>query len=303
MNNDRCHGNLRSLLRQEWTALNKLHRYQPLDYIKDYFGVKIALYFAWLGFYTHTLLFASVVGCLCFFYSVLSLPTHIPSKEICSGTFNVTMCPICDHSGEHSCGYWYLGETCLHSKAAYLFDNSTTVFFAMFMSLWAALFLETWKRYSAEITHRWDLTGFDHQEEHPRPQYFARLAHITTKRVRDIISLCYYLIELTIVHLFAGECCDSDVGASGAILAKQVPCRPPVRFADLIPRLSGPCGSLWCHSLPNVSSSIALYPPRQYGDDQRFTHHNSDGRFHQLVLHYALQPPLRTVRRVEFPAR
>ena len=93
------------------------------------------------------------------------------------------MCPICDHSGEHSCGYWHLGETCLHSKAAYLFDNPTTVFFAVFMSLWAALFLEMWKRYSAEITHRWDLTGFDHQEEHPRPQYFARLAHITAKKV------------------------------------------------------------------------------------------------------------------------
>jgi anoctamin-1 len=199
MNNDRCHGNLRSLLRQEWTALNKLHRYQPLDYIKDYFGVKIALYFAWLGFYTHTLLFASVVGCLCFFYSVLSLPAHIPSREICSGTFNVTMCPICDHSGEHSCGYWYLGETCLHSKAAYLFDNSTTVFFAVFMSLWAALFLEMWKRYSAEITHRWDLTGFDHQEEHPRPQYFARLAHITTKRVRRIVSYANLIVFTKLV--------------------------------------------------------------------------------------------------------
>lgn len=38
------------------------------------------------------------------------------------------------------------------------------------------MFLEMWKRYSAEITHRWDLTGFDAQEESPRPQYLARLA-------------------------------------------------------------------------------------------------------------------------------
>lgn len=32
--------------------------------------------------------------------------------------------------------------------------------FPIFLIL-AALFLELWKRYSAEITHRWDLTGFD----------------------------------------------------------------------------------------------------------------------------------------------
>lgn len=37
----------------------------------------------------------------------------------------------------------------------------------------ATLFLELWKRYSAEITHRWDLTGFDLHEEHPRPKYLG----------------------------------------------------------------------------------------------------------------------------------
>lgn len=47
----------------------------------------------------------------------------------------------------------------------------------------ATLFLELWKRYSAEITHRWDLTGFDIHEEHPRPQYLARLAHIKKVRI------------------------------------------------------------------------------------------------------------------------
>jgi anoctamin-1 len=43
------------------------------------------------------------------------------------------------------------------------------------------MFLELWKRYSAEITHRWDLTGFDIQEEHSRPQYLARLKNVNRK--------------------------------------------------------------------------------------------------------------------------
>ena len=52
----------------------------------------------------------------------------------------------------------------------------------------AACFLELWKRYSAEMTHRWDLTGFDVYEEHPRPQYLARLAHVKRTQVYD--SIC-----------------------------------------------------------------------------------------------------------------
>lgn len=55
------------------------------------------------------------------------------------------------------------------------------------MSFWAALFLEHWKRYSAEITHRWDLTGFDVHEEHPRPQYLARLKPIQ-KEKQDYVT-------------------------------------------------------------------------------------------------------------------
>ena len=50
-----------------------------------------------------------------------------------------------------------LKETCLHSKIMYLFDNDTTVIFAIFMSFWTALFLEFWKRYSAEVAHRWQV--------------------------------------------------------------------------------------------------------------------------------------------------
>lgn len=44
--------------------------------------------------------------------------------------------------------------------------------------------MELWKRYSAEMTHRWDLTGFDTREEQPRPQYLARLEKFKLKKRR-----------------------------------------------------------------------------------------------------------------------
>ncbi|XP_046423271.1 anoctamin-4-like isoform X1 [Neodiprion fabricii] len=173
---------MRSLLYTEWASVKKcLHR-QPLDYVKDYFGIKIGLYFAWLGFYTQMLIPASIVGLLCFLYSCLTLYSNKPSEDICSGNLSLKMCPLCDKL----CDYWDLKDTCFHARVTYLFDNSATVFFAVFMSFWATMFLELWKRYSAEITHRWDLTRFDIKEEHPRPQYLARLAHVKKQRTHVI---------------------------------------------------------------------------------------------------------------------
>lgn len=65
--------------------------------------------------------------------------------------------------------------------------QSVIVIFIVYFLL-ATLFLELWKRYSAKITHRWDLTGSDAQEEHPRPQYLARLAHIKKKSLNIITN-------------------------------------------------------------------------------------------------------------------
>ncbi|CAG9825058.1 unnamed protein product [Phaedon cochleariae] len=180
----RVPGSTRNLLYKEWAAIRKWYRYQPLDYVKEYFGVKIGLYFAWLGFYTHMLVPAALVGVICFIYSCLTLYRNTPSEDICNGKIIEKMCPLCDVW----CDYWDINESCVHARITYLFDNATTVFFAIFMSIWATLFLEMWKRYSAEITHRWDLTGFDIQEEHPRPQYLARLAHIKQKQVNVITN-------------------------------------------------------------------------------------------------------------------
>lgn len=40
---------LRQILFAYWAQWSCWRRYQPLDHIREYFGEKIALYFAWLG--------------------------------------------------------------------------------------------------------------------------------------------------------------------------------------------------------------------------------------------------------------
>lgn len=82
---------MRHLLYTRWATVRKWYRYQPLDYIKEYFGVKIGLYFAWLGYYTYMLLLASVVGIACFTYSWLTIDANkarynaVRIMDACSG--------------------------------------------------------------------------------------------------------------------------------------------------------------------------------------------------------------------------
>ena len=137
----------------------------------------MGLYFAWLGYYTAMLIPPSLVGITCFLYGLATYTTDTIPQDICSGPqASIVMCPACDTF----CDTWSLDTACDMSKAKHMFDNASTVFFAVFMSLWAVVFLELWKRYSAEICHRWDVHGDDPEEELPRPQYLHQLRGVQT---------------------------------------------------------------------------------------------------------------------------
>ncbi|KAI5725304.1 hypothetical protein M8J77_013668 [Diaphorina citri] len=176
---------LRYSLYKEWAHLRNWIKNQPADQIKEYLGVKCAFYFVWLGFYTHMLIPASILGLTVFLYGVFTLNNDSLSRDICNKTLNIIMCPLCDRT----CDYWKLSDTCKSARVTYLFDNTFSVIFAFLMSIWAVLFLESWKRYSAAITHRWGLTHFTLEAEHPRPSYLARLSHLKrTKTIMNIIT-------------------------------------------------------------------------------------------------------------------
>jgi len=190
------------------------------------------------------------------------------------------------------CDYWHLSETCLQSRDANLFHNSTTVFFAIFMSFWAVLFLEMWKRYSAEITHRWDLTGFDTQEEHPRPQYLARLTHVTSKRVRTS-TVKYFNCSN---HFALGQCSDTDTGTACSVLENEIPGHFAVHLVDSSTRVisSGRCS--WSYFVPNVNSGCSLVLRRIDCDQLCHALHHVDCRMHQLGLYFDIQQTVRADR-------
>ncbi|KFO28300.1 Anoctamin-1 [Fukomys damarensis] len=168
---DNVEFNDRKLLYEEWARYGVFYKYQPIDLVRKYFGEKIGLYFAWLGAYTQMLIPASIVGIIVFLYGCATVDQNIPSMEMCDQRHNITMCPLCDKT----CSYWKMSSACATARASHLFDNPATVFFSVFMALWAATFMEHWKRKQMRLNYHWDLTGFEEEEDHPRAEYEARV--------------------------------------------------------------------------------------------------------------------------------
>uniref|UniRef100_A0A670YH41 Anoctamin n=2 Tax=Pseudonaja textilis TaxID=8673 RepID=A0A670YH41_PSETE len=166
------------LLCEEWASYGVFYKYQPIDLVRKYFGEKIGLYFAWLGVYTQMLIPASIVGIIVFLYGCATVDENIPSMEMCDERNNITMCPLCDRT----CSYWKLSSACATARASHLFDNPATVFFSVFMALWAATFMEHWKRKQMRLNYRWDLTGFEEEEDHPRAEYEAKVLEKSLKK-------------------------------------------------------------------------------------------------------------------------
>ncbi|XP_064627237.1 anoctamin-5-like isoform X2 [Lineus longissimus] len=178
--------NNRQLLYQNWASWGMFYKVQPVDYIRNYFGEKVALYFAWLGFYTMMLVPASIVGLIVFIYGCASLMGNEVANDICSSS-DIMMCPLCDRR----CDYWNLSEACLHARVSHLCDNGGTFFFAIFMSIWGTIFLEFWKRNQAEIKFKWSLTNFEAEEQPARPEYLAGLVGSNCKKKKNYITGAY----------------------------------------------------------------------------------------------------------------
>ncbi|GCB73641.1 hypothetical protein scyTo_0002721, partial [Scyliorhinus torazame] len=165
----------------------------------EYFGERIALYFAWLGWYTIMLIPVAISGVLVVLYGLIYFESNQVSKEICNAT-RIIMCPLCDNH----CQYWRLNETCSYAKVTQLFDHEVTVLFAMIMAIWATIFLEVWKRARAKAVWSWDLCHWDEDEEELalgliyNPGVEPKIYHHSYKRTTIVMLLACILVTVII---------------------------------------------------------------------------------------------------------
>ncbi|GAB1286670.1 Anoctamin-3 [Apodemus speciosus] len=187
----KTHGpqNNRHLLYERWARWGMWYKHQPLDLIRLYFGEKIGLYFAWLGWYTGMLIPAAVVGLCVFFYGLVTMNESQVSQEICKAT-EVFMCPLCDKN----CSLQRLNDSCIYAKVTYLFDNGGTVFFAIFMAIWVETLRPQFeaKYYRMEVIN--PITG--------KPEPHQPSSDKVTRLLVSVSGI-FFMISLVITAVFA----------------------------------------------------------------------------------------------------
>lgn len=107
---------------------------QPFEAIRRYFGVKIALYFVYLGHYTTWLVLPAICGVIAFIVQEIS--TYDSSLE------ELKVSPL----------------------------SITATLFGLIMVLWSTLYLENWKRTNAVVAMKWGTSDY-HENEHNRPEF------------------------------------------------------------------------------------------------------------------------------------
>ncbi|XP_013418581.1 anoctamin-7 [Lingula anatina] len=139
-------------LNHTWT---RVFKYQPLWKIRNYFGEKIALYFAWSGLLITSLWMPTLFGLSIFFYGLhlsvqrLGNPFHVNTTSTENQTELELIKRLVD-TAENLMDV--IKEAC---------DNEVTPFFALAICLWGTIFLEYWKRTNATLAYEWDVNNFE----------------------------------------------------------------------------------------------------------------------------------------------
>lgn len=146
--------NYRSLLSRYWSNAIVTHMRQPLDIIYRYFGSEVAFYFAWLEYFNIMLAIPAVLGAVTFLASLVLLVFGDPIqvKEVCES--QLITCPTCE--GSQGCGFKNMYRYCSLAQWTFVFDNSLTVVYAVFISFWATLFMTLWRRIEHKLKYRWN---------------------------------------------------------------------------------------------------------------------------------------------------
>jgi len=152
---------LRAWLNANWAK--KPWAPQPLDSVRDYFGEKIALYFAFIGYYTYWLFPMALLGIACFAYGVKYAIEQV---------------------GETGTALTLAQLNNLESTVGLAFDNAATLPFSALICIWATLFIEFWKRKNAYLAWWWDVVGYE-ESDTPRPEWYGtriRVSPVTNKK-------------------------------------------------------------------------------------------------------------------------
>ncbi|XP_033632205.1 anoctamin-3-like isoform X1 [Asterias rubens] len=182
----------REALHRTWC---KSFKFQPLWKIRNYFGEKIAFYFAWAGEMASLLWFPVLMGLAIWGYGLyLSITDYMEVIErrdeitlqrellIDELSENITLYNRTEDIAlfqnltikQEDSVFSNIADTSLELLSVFQnsFDSEVTPYFALIICLWGTLFQESWKRKHARLAYEWDVDTY-HFSEPDRPEFYG----------------------------------------------------------------------------------------------------------------------------------
>nr|XP_022900381.1 anoctamin-6-like [Onthophagus taurus] len=165
----------RQLLVKYWANFSYFYKNQPLNLIEKYFGTKIAIYFAFMDFYTKCLAAAAAIGVIFYiagFLMAIFQNFDVIDEEICKS--NLTLCPVC--SNNITCQYEMYNNYCDDMKKAVILDSMFSSIYGVLMSIWGIFVMFFWKRRLNMLRMNWNVVRIRLQKD-LRPEYVKIAKH------------------------------------------------------------------------------------------------------------------------------
>ncbi|XP_013167004.1 PREDICTED: anoctamin-9-like isoform X2 [Papilio xuthus] len=209
--------NARQILFYNWVGITNIFTRQPLNVVHEYFGPKVALYFAYYGLYNLFLTIASIAALMTLFLAVFLNETYMNLRSpICYPTAPQIICFSCFNKTPTfvMCYVIKLFRFCNWYTINILVDNKYTTFFATFIILWGMFFTAYWFGREKYLNWIWETRNKDFNRKQIRPEYdfnqeTARKSNktgIVIAKNRDFkikILICYIVVILLAVFIFA----------------------------------------------------------------------------------------------------
>lgn len=126
----------RDYLMEKWANLTNIHKFQPLNLIKDYFGDEIAFYFAFCGTINICLFIISLIGIVFF---ICGLMISFDKLKIMNNNNN---------NNNKTANLTIDKKKIMFSDS---FDNYLTPVYSVILCFWGVLFLEVWKHTTVHL--------------------------------------------------------------------------------------------------------------------------------------------------------
>ncbi|XP_013144384.1 PREDICTED: anoctamin-9-like isoform X3 [Papilio polytes] len=206
--------NARQILFYNWAGMTNIFTRQPLTLVHEYFGLKVALYFAYYGLYNIFLAIASMVALLTFFLAIYSNDYMDLRRPVCDNKYN-PICFKCVATSAQSllCQAYYVHDFCKWYTMTVIFDNKYTPYFATFILLWGMIFSAYSFGNEKYLNWIWETHNKDYNSKQIRPDFQVLektnksnktgIVVVKHRESKIKILLCYIGIILLDVLVFA----------------------------------------------------------------------------------------------------